>query len=296
VHISVLLQPILESLLPCARLVDGTLGAGGHSAALLAGGAGALLGLDKDSMALGIARAVLTPYAERVHLVHSGFDEMTAHAHALGWQNVDAVLLDLGVSSMQLDRAERGFSFRHDAPLDMRLDAAGDTPTAATLVNEWDEHDLVDIFFRYGEEPNARRLARAIIAARPLHTTLGLASVIERATPRRHDDKIHPATRVFQALRIAVNDELGILQRTLPQAIDLLSPKGKLAVISFHSLEDRIVKDAFKLASTGCICPPKIPICVCGHTARVGMKRRSPPTHAVAAQNSASWKNFSANA
>ncbi|MCC6615187.1 MAG: 16S rRNA (cytosine(1402)-N(4))-methyltransferase RsmH [Anaerolineae bacterium] len=277
-HIPVLLEPILEALLPARRVIDGTLGAGGHSAALLDAGAESLLGLDRDPQALALAQAALAPFGERAHIAHASYADMTEEAHKLGWDSVDAILLDVGVSSMQFDTAERGFSFRYEAPLDMRFDPTSDAPTAAELINLWDADELADIFYRYGEEHDSRRIARAIVQARPLETTTALATTIERAVPRRRDDKIHPATRVFQALRIAVNDELGTLGRTLPLAIDLLAPGGHLAVISFHSLEDRIVKDAFRLASTDCICPPKTPVCICGHHASVRPLTKKPIT------------------
>ena len=273
-HVPVLLEPILEHLLPAERVIDGTVGAGGHSRALLEHGAGAVLGLDVDPDALAIARETLAPFGERAHLMHASYADMRAAAAAIGWDAVDAILLDLGVSSMQLDRPERGFAFRAEGPLDMRFDPGGQRPTAAELVNTLDEDELAELFFRYGEEPQGRRLARAIV--RPFHTTSALASAIERVMPRRHGDKIHPATRVFQALRIAVNDELGVIERALPEAISLLRPGGRLAVISFHSLEDRIVKNTFRLEATDCICPPQVPVCVCGHEARVRLLTRKP--------------------
>lgn len=275
-HIAVLLQPILDYLLPAARIIDGTLGAGGHTAALLAGGTGAVLGLDLDPMALAIARDKLSAYGERAHIVHASYATMTEQAHRLSWEQADGILLDLGVSSMQFDVAERGFAFMRDGPLDMRFDPTGGRPSAADIVNHWDEAELADLFYKYGEDPHGRRLARAVAAGRPYHTTRELAEVIEQANPRRKGDKIHPATRAFQAIRIAVNDELGVIELALPAAIDLLRPGGRLAVISFHSLEDRIVKQAFKLASTDCICPPKTPVCVCGHTANVKLLTRKP--------------------
>jgi len=275
-HISVLLDAVVSALLPAARVVDGTLGAGGHARALLAGGAGELLGLDADSLAISIARQTLAPFAERAHLVHRSYERMAEEAAALGWSGVDAIVLDLGVSSMQFDRAERGFAFLQDGPLDMRFDPQGERPSAADLVNHLDEAELADLIYNYGEEHHSRRLARAIVAGRPFQTTRELAAVIERAQPRRPGDKLHPATRTFQALRIAVNDELGAVERVLPLAIDLLRPGGRLAVISFHSLEDRLVKQAFKLASTDCICPPRVPVCVCGHRASVRLLTRKP--------------------
>ena len=275
-HIPVLLEPILNYLSPAERVIDGTLGAGGHTGALLAAGVDQVLGLDLDPMALKIAQGNLSQYGGRVHIVHASYVDMMLQAKQLGWDGVDGVLLDLGTSSMQLDVPERGFAFMRDGLLDMRFDAQSNQHTAADIVNIWDEAQLADLFYKYGEEPQGRRAARAIVTGRPYGTTRELASVIERAIPRRRSDKIHPATRIFQALRIAVNDELGVIERTLPTAIDLLHPRGRLAVISFHSLEDRIVKQAFKLASTDCICPPKTPICVCGHKASVKMLTRKP--------------------
>jgi 16S rRNA (cytosine1402-N4)-methyltransferase len=282
-HIPVLRDAVLDNLLPAGhtieRVIDGTLGAGGHTAALLDCGVGAVLGLDLDERALEIAGANLAAYGDRAHLAHASYADMRDQAARLGWENVDAILLDLGVSSMQLDTPERGFAFRTEGPLDMRFDPSdtrGSRPTAATLVNTLDERELADLFFRYGEERDSRRLARAVVRERPYVTTSKLASVIEKASPRRYEQKIHPATRVFQALRIAVNDELGVIESTLPQAIDLLRLGGRLAVISFHSLEDRAVKDAFRLASTDCICPPKMPICTCGHHASVRLVTRKP--------------------
>ncbi len=278
-HIPVLLDDVLELLLPAARggrVVDGTLGAGGHTRALLEAGAAEALGLDCDPFALEIARAALEPFAGRVHIVQDSYIRMADHARRLGWATVDAILLDLGVSSMQLDNPERGFAFAKDGPLDMRFDPGGLRPSAAEWVNHCDEAELADVLFRYGEEPQSRRLARAITAARPYATTRELAAVIERTLPRRPGDRIHPATRVFQALRIVVNDELGALERALPLAINLLRPGGRLAVISFHSLEDRLVKQAFKLASADCICPPRTPVCVCGHRASVRTLTRKP--------------------
>ncbi|MBZ0281984.1 MAG: 16S rRNA (cytosine(1402)-N(4))-methyltransferase RsmH [Anaerolineae bacterium] len=275
-HVPVLLNAVLDSLLPAQHLIDGTLGAGGHTRALLEAGVTEVLGLDADPMAIEIARANLSAYPNRAHIVHTSYANMTAEAHRLDWKTVDGILLDLGVSSMQLDTPGRGFAFRADGPLDMRFNPDGERPSAANIVNLWDEAELADLFYKYGEEPHGRKIARAIVAARPLSTTQALAAVVERANPRRKGDKIHPATRIFQALRIAVNDELSVVEKVLPKAIDLLRPGGRLAVISFHSLEDRIVKQTFKLESTDCICPPRTPICVCGHKARVRLVTRKP--------------------
>jgi 16S rRNA (cytosine1402-N4)-methyltransferase len=280
-HIPVLLEEVLAALLPAnypspVRMIDATLGAGGHTRALLDAGADQMLGLDADPAALVLAREILSGYDDRVHLVHASYVEMAKVARMLGWTQVDGILLDLGLSSMQVDTPERGFAFRHDGPLDMRFDPASSRPPAAELVNYLDESELANVFYRYGEERQGRKLARAIIRERPYTTTRELAAVIERVTPRHKRDTIHPATRIFQALRIAVNDELGTLEQTLPIAIDLLKPGGRLAVISFHSLEDRIVKQAFKLASTDCICSPKAPVCICGHHASVVLVNRKP--------------------
>jgi 16S rRNA (cytosine1402-N4)-methyltransferase len=277
-HIPVLLEPILTHLLPAERVIDGTAGAGGHSAALLAGGAGALLAFDLDPTAIALASARLAPFGDRARVIHDSYQTMRAHAAASGWADgVDAILLDLGVSSMQFDTAERGFSFRADAPLDMRFDPTRATPTAADLVNTLDADELADILYQYGEEHDSRRIARALIAARPIETTGALAAVVERAVPRPpKGHAIHPATRTFQALRIAVNDELRVIERALPEAIDLLRPGGRIAVISFHSLEDRLVKEALRFAATDCICPPRVPVCVCGHVASLSRITRKP--------------------
>jgi 16S rRNA (cytosine1402-N4)-methyltransferase len=275
-HIAVLLQPILEHLLPAQRVIDGTLGAGGHSRALLEQGADTVLGLDLDPQAIALATTHLASFGPRAVIRQASYEHMTQEAARLEWDQVDAILLDVGVSSMQLDTAARGFAFMQDGPLDMRFDPFGSRPSAADLVNTYDEPELADLIYQYGEEPESRRLARIIVAARPYTTTRQLATVIEAARPRRKGDKIHPATRVFQALRIAVNDELGTIERTLPIAMNLLRPGGRLAVISFHSLEDRIVKQTFRQAATDCICPPKTPICVCGHTATIRLLTHKP--------------------
>lgn len=275
-HIPVLLNAVLELLPAAARMIDGTLGAGGHTRALLDAGAGEILGLDVDPNALAIAHAALESYGDKVHIVQASYADMADEARKLGWQRVGGILLDLGASSMQFDTPERGFAFMRDGSLDMRFNPQGDQPTAAEIVNLWDEAELADLFFRYGEEPQSRRLARAVVAGRPYETTRQLAEVIEKTMPRRPGDKIHPATRVFQALRIAVNDELGVIERALPKAVTLLEAGGRLAVISFHSLEDRIVKQYFKLESTDCICPPQTPVCICGHKASIRLVTRKP--------------------
>jgi 16S rRNA (cytosine1402-N4)-methyltransferase len=264
-HISVLLNETLAALIPegrpVERAIDGTLGAGGHTRAMLERGAKTVLGLDLDPQALALAKENLAPFGERAVIVHASYTTMDDEAARLGWDGVDAILLDLGVSSMQLDTAERGFAFMREGPLDMRFDPSGDRVPASEIINLWSESELANLFYQYGEEPDSRRFARAIIAGRPFTTTQSLADAIKQAAPhpkkKKGDHKtIHPATRIFQALRIAVNDELGVIERTVPTAIDLLRPGGRLVVISFHSLEDRIVKQTFKNAATEIISPP----------------------------------------
>jgi 16S rRNA (cytosine1402-N4)-methyltransferase len=257
-HISVLLHESVEALVPkpVERIIDGTLGAGGHSRALLEAGAAEVLSFDLDPQAIAIAQKNLAEFGNRVHIVHDTYMNMAKHAEALGWDFVDGILLDLGVSSMQFDTPERGFAFRFDAPLDMRFNTANDELTAAYIVNTWAEDALSRLFFRYGEEPHSKRIAKAIVQNRPFETTQELADVVAKAMPAGKKGKIHPATLVFQALRIAVNDELQTIEKTLPIAIDMLKSGGRLAVISFHSLEDRIVKQFFKEASTEIIAPP----------------------------------------
>ena len=274
-HVPVLLEQVLDGLQvrPDGVYIDGTVGAGGHAAAIIERAEGGrLLGLDVDPSALTIAAERLRPYIEqgRVKLVRANFDRLDEVAQAEGFAQADGVLLDLGVSSMQLDTPERGFSFRAEGPLDMRLDP--DLPvTAADLVNTLPEHELADLIYKYGEEPAARRIARRIVEARsssPITTTAQLAQLVSEAlggrTPGRTRSPIHPATRTFQALRIAVNHELEALEKGLAAALRVLRPGGRLAVISFHSLEDRVVKEFIRREQRGCICPPEYPVCVCG--------------------------------
>ena len=268
-HLPVLYHEVLIALNPTAggRYIDGTLGAGGHSRGILeiSVPSGELLGLDLDPVALQIAARNLSEFGGRAHLIHASFVDMAQFASSLGWPSVSGVLLDLGVSSIQLDNPEKGFSFRSDAPLDMRFDP-GAKQTAADLVNQLSEEKLLHILWEFGEEQKARRIVKAIINSRPLYTTRQLAELIEKAVGKTIKG-IHPATRTFQALRIAVNDELEKIKAVLPRAIDLLAPGGKLAVITFHSLEDRIVKHFFQQESKDCLCPPELPICKCGHKA-----------------------------
>jgi len=284
-HIPVLLNEVLEYLIPegrsVERVIDGTLGAGGHTKALLAAGAQAVLAFDLDFQAITLAQAILSDYTDRVQFVHDSYLNMRQHAHAKGWHEVDAILLDLGLSSMQLDTPERGFAFMHDAPLDMRFNRDNHRPTAAYLVNNWSAEDLARIFYQYGEERYSHQLARAIVKHRPFETTGQLAAVVKDAMPNGKHSKIHPATRIFQALRIAVNDELQTVEKALPVAIDLLKPGGRLAVISFHSLEDRIVKNIFKEASTEIIAPPGM-ASIEEKTAIVRLVNRKPITPSAA--------------
>ena len=288
-HVPVLLAEAMEALAPRrgAWYVDGTLGSGGHAAAILdqTGPDGRLLGLDRDAVTLVRARERLAPYETRCTLVHGAFDDLRAVAHANDWLAVDGILLDLGFSSVQLDSAGRGFSFQRDEPLDMRMDSGKDMPTAADLLATASEAALADLLFRFGEEPAARRIAREITRRRsvaPLRTTGQLQAAVWRAVGGRHGMPIDPATRTFQALRIAVNDELGQLERVLPQALALLKPGGRLAVITFHSLEDRLVKQHFVSAAAGCICPPGLPECRCGHQPEVRLLWRKPRTATAA--------------
>lgn len=243
-HVPVLLRPLLAAVAPVTGVwVDGTFGAGGYARGLLEAGADRVIGIDRDPTVFGMARAWAPAYGDRLRLVQGTFSDLDR----LAGEPLDGVVLDLGVSSMQIDRAERGFSFQKDGPLDMRM---GDTgPTAADLVNGADESLLADILFHYGEERASRRIARAIVAARPLATTRALAEVIERCLPRPKPGQSHPATRSFQAIRIAVNDEFGQLAEGLQAAERALKPGGWLVVVSFHSLEDRIVKRFFQIRS-----------------------------------------------
>jgi 16S rRNA (cytosine1402-N4)-methyltransferase len=257
-HQPVLYKEIIHALQPHdgGRYVDGTLGAGGHARGIMEASApdGQLLGLDVDPQALALARKNLAPYEGRIHLAQASYTSLSTQLARLGWEAVDGIVLDLGASSMQFNTPERGFSFMHDAPLDMRFGPQA-LQTAADLVNKYSERELADLIYQYGEERDSRKIARAIVKARPIHTTRELAAVIESVSPRR-GDRVHPATRTFQALRIAVNDELASIEEVLPQAVADLRPGGRLAVISFHSLEDRIVKDFFREQSKDQVNPP----------------------------------------
>ncbi|MBI5644402.1 MAG: 16S rRNA (cytosine(1402)-N(4))-methyltransferase RsmH [Deltaproteobacteria bacterium] len=259
--------------------VDGTLGGGGHARMILdaASPDGRLIGIDRDDDALKAAAGNLEAYGNRVTLVKENFRNIRRVLSGLGISGVDGIVLDLGVSSYQFESPERGFSFRFEARLDMRMDRARGE-TAYDLVNTRGEDELTGIFRDYGEEREARRIARAIVRARetkPIETTGDLVNLILFTIPKRFQAKgIHPATRVFQALRIAVNDELGSLGQGLAEGFEALNKNGRMAVISFHSLEDRIVKNAFRELSTGCVCPPRMPVCVCGRTPKAKLVTR----------------------
>ncbi len=256
-HKPVLYKEIIHALQPSTpgRYIDGTVGAGGHARGILEACApdGRLLGLDVDPEALAIARETLAPYGDRIELVQASYVSVLDQMRRIGWDAADGIVLDLGVSSMQLNEPMRGFSFQQEAPLDMRFDP-GHGITAAELLNTASEEEIAGLLFRYGEEPQARRIARNIVRGRPITTTVQLANIVRGAYPGH--SRMHPATRTFQALRIAVNDELSGLELTLPRAMQALRPGRRLAVISFHSLEDRIVKDFFRAESKDRVNPP----------------------------------------
>lgn len=276
-HVPVMLDEVVELLapIPAGVVVDATLGGAGHAAAILDARSDLqLLGFDRDPDALAVARRRLARFGDRVRLHHGRFDELADVATRLGLEGVTGVLFDLGVSSPQLDRPERGFSYRHDAPLDMRMDPTSGR-NARDVVNECPAEELAEILSKYGDERYSRRIAEAIVAHRPVETTGELADIVRDAIPapaRRRGG--NPAKRTFQALRIEVNDELDALADALDQAIDLLLPGGRCVVLSYHSGEDRIVKDRFRRAETGgCVCPPGLD-CVCGAVPKVRLLRR----------------------
>ncbi len=284
-HIPVMPDEVMEWLAPKpgGRYLDATLGLGGHTARILelTGGQARVLGLDRDENALDQARARLAPYGDAVTCVHSSFRYFEDALDEVGWPEVDGVIADLGVSSVQLDSPERGFSFIHDGPLDMRMDPGSGAEPAANFVNGASYERLRKIIWEYGEEPMAGRIARAIIAAREerrIETTLELARIVAGAYPakRRALARNHPATKTFQALRIEVNGELEEISEFLDRVVDYLRPGGRIAVISFHSLEDRIVKHTFRRESTACLCPPEYPYCQCGHEKKLKLMFRKP--------------------
>ncbi len=281
-HVSVLLEECLEGLniKPDGIYVDGTLGGAGHSSEIVKRlTTGRHIGIDRDPVALKAAGERLAPYGDRVTLVHSNFCEIAQVLKDLNIEGVDGILLDLGVSSPQLDDGSRGFSYMTDAPLDMRMNSE-DALSAYDVVNSWSQDELKRILYDYGEERYAPQIAGAICRRReekPIETTLELVDVIRSAMPAAAlREKQHPAKRSFQAIRIAVNDELGSVEKVMRDAIPCLNKGGRLAVITFHSLEDRIVKNAMANAAKGCTCPPNFPVCVCGKKPQVKIITRKP--------------------
>ena len=281
-HVSVLLNECIDGLniKPDGIYVDGTLGGAGHSSRIAARlTTGRLIGIDRDPVALKAAGERLAPYADRVTLVHSNFCDMAQVLEDLNIPGVDGILLDLGVSSPQLDDGARGFSYMADAPLDMRMNS-NDSLSAETVVNTWSQEELKRILYNYGEERYAPQIAAAICrrrAEKTIETTLKLVDIIRSAMPPAAlREKQHPAKRSFQAIRIAVNDELGAVEKIMEDAVDLLNPGGRLAIITFHSLEDRIVKNGMAEAARGCTCPPNFPVCVCGKKPKIKLISRKP--------------------
>ncbi|MCD8329472.1 MAG: 16S rRNA (cytosine(1402)-N(4))-methyltransferase RsmH [Lachnospiraceae bacterium] len=294
-HVPVLLEPVLEQLCirPDGIYVDGTLGGGGHSAEIvkrLTEG-GRLIGIDRDEAAIEAAGARLAPFGDRITVVRANYGEIRRVLDDLSIDRVDGILLDLGVSSYQLDTAERGFSYMADAPLDMRMDQE-ESRTAADLVNGYSEEELTRILRDYGEERYARNIARNIVAARaekPVETTGELVQIIQASIPKKMQRTGgHPAKRTFQALRIELNQELTVLEDVTDTMIDCLNPGGRLCVITFHSLEDRIIKNRFRTAENPCVCPKNFPVCVCGRKSRGRVVTRKPilPTEEETASNS----------
>jgi len=294
-HAPVLLAEAVAGLAPRSggRYLDGTFGGGGHTQAILEASTpdGIVVALDLDPAAIQRAAVLGAGLSrpDRLRPVQANFADLAAVARGAGTVPLDGVLLDLGLSSFQLDRPERGFAFRFDGPLDMRFDPTAG-PTAADLVNELPERELADLLFRYGEEPRSRRIAAAIVRERrraAIDSTARLATIVSNAAGGRRGRDTHPATRSFQALRIATNDELGALQHALDGAVSVLAPGGRLVVISFHSLEDRIVKRLMQHESATCICPPDQPICTCDHQPRLARttRRAVRATPAETAQN-----------
>ena len=267
-HIPVMLEPCMELLglarHPAGVFVDGTLGGGGHTQEILSRTRGKVLGIDRDWEALRAAGERLAPFGDRFVPLHGNYANIASLLHEAGYDSMDGMLMDLGVSSYQLDNPERGFSFHTDAPLDMRMDQTAPL-TAEIVLNTYSEKELARIISLYGEEKWAVRIAKFIVAARPLHTTMDLVRVIDAAVPAAERRKVsHPARRTFQAIRIEVNSELSLLEPALRDAVSCLKPGGRLVVITFHSLEDRIVKQTFHNLQYPCTCPPKAPVCICG--------------------------------
>ena len=284
-HVPVMLKQSLELLdpQPGGRYIDATFGGGGHSRAILEASNpdGTLLALDADPAAIKRAEPLQHVYGDRLTVRHGNFGELRTVADGAGFVPADGVLMDLGLSSFQFDDPERGFSFESDARLDMRLDTTSTGATAWDIVNTWDESEIIEILFSYGEESRARRIVRELIrerGERPIETARDLAALVERAVGGRRGARIHPATKTFQAVRIAVNRELDVLRAALESAVAVLRAGGRIIVISFHSLEDRIVKQFFQREARDCVCPPDIPVCRCDHKAQVRILTRRPVT------------------
>lgn len=282
-HKSVLLDETINGLniKPDGIYVDGTLGGGGHAYEVCTrlGTKGSIIGIDQDAAAIEAAGARLKDFGEKVTIVRSNYCDMKSRLHELGIDKVDGIILDLGVSSYQLDTAERGFSYREDAPLDMRMDTR-QKMTARDIVNDYSEMDLYRVIRDYGEDKFAKNIAKHIVAQRgkdPIETTGQLTEIIRGAIPMKYQKKSgHPAKRTFQAIRIELNRELEVLRDTLDDMIELLNPGGRLCIITFHSLEDRIVKSAFKKNENPCTCPPDFPVCVCGNVSKGSIVTRKP--------------------
>jgi len=296
-HIPVLLPESVKLLLEAPSLADGgvvvdaTFGGGGHSRALLQEGTEktTVIAIDRDPAAVSRARSLLSEFPSRFRLLTGNYADLSHLLIGIGIERIDGLLLDIGLSSFQLEDEERGFSFQSDGPLDMRMDPAVGQP-AAEIVNRADVRTLTRIFRNFGEEPYAAAIARRIVRQRreaPLRTTRELAVLVEEMVPAHKTFRRHPATRVFQALRIVVNDELGALAKVLERGLEGLNPGGRMVVIAYHSLEDRIVKQFFRQAARGCVCPPKIPVCVCGRRPRVRLLkgRGQRPSDAEIARN-----------
>lgn len=282
-HRPVMLRESLDLLDPRAgaTFLDATLGLGGHSEAILSSDDDInLIGIDQDREAIAYTTKRLERFGSRARIVHANFSEIRGVLAGEGIEKVDGIIADLGVSSLQFDSEDRGFSFRFDAPLDMRMDPDSGEETAAEMLEYLSEEEIANVIYEYGEERASRRIARWIVERRdrgePIKTTKELADLVARAVKKGPKDKIHPATRTFQALRIAVNRELEILEQFIRDSIDLLKKNGRLTIITFHSLEDRIVKQTFQKLAGKCFCPPRIPQCVCGAQKRIEILTRKP--------------------
>ena len=293
-HKPVLLRECVEFLAPAKDevFVDATLGLGGHTEALLQSAENVrVIGIDQDTEAIGFARKRLEKYGDKLKIVHSNFSNIKQVLKSVQVAETNGVIADLGVSSLQFDSGERGFSFRFDAPLDMRMDTDSDIETAAELLERLSEEEIADVIYNYGEERFSRRIARRIVERRkqgePVQTTKELAELVERSVRRGRKDKIHPATKTFQALRIAVNGELEILEDFISDSVDVLKKNGRLVIITFHSLEDRIVKHAFRKLSGKCTCSPRLPKCVCGAEKKIEILTKKPviPTDLEQSEN-----------